>query len=266
MQDSANGLSEATCRAEEARSEARILNESNTGLCNNDGQIQINAGPGSSTGLHPGGSNDRKSARFLKLTGSELAGIPQAQALRQLGAVLVVDTAKGKISRLCDEMNSTQAAVLLQRNYRMRQSRLCIERKYRAEDLWRFFSTVACHQFNRSMALLLNTTTDQMLEQSALELQKDEEIAREVHDALMQLQIHPRTKKGCKEDFKRFCRAAGIRIVETHGSKIDPLFELQPETATIKPKKIKRTRSLKGVAMVRRTRSAGDTPTSTSGL
>ena len=180
-------------------------------------------------------------ARYIKVKGTDLEDIPHVECLKRLGTVLVVDVVAGTILRLSEALPPSQAAVLLQRNYRMRRSRVAIERKYRAEDYWRYLSRVACHLFNRTMALLLNTTTDLMLNQSTMQLQKTAEIAEDVHEALVQLQTNPKTRKGCKEDYRRFCLATGIRLIESRGSEFDPLFGTDPGFG-IKSKKLKRTR------------------------
>ena len=82
-------------------------------------------------------AEDLKKARFFGVRGEFLKDLEEARTLSVIGTKLVVDGQTGEILRLCDVLNSSQAAVLLQRNYRMRRSRMVIERKYLAEDLWR---------------------------------------------------------------------------------------------------------------------------------
>jgi len=78
-----------------------------------------------------------KRARFFVVKAEHLPQLPHTRRLAALGTKLVVDVEKGSVSRLCDLLNSSQAAILVQRNYRMRRSRMIIQRKYRAEDNWR---------------------------------------------------------------------------------------------------------------------------------
>jgi len=76
-------------------------------------------------------------ARFFVVKAEHLPQLPHTQRLAALGTKLVVDVEKRSVSRLCDLLNSSQAATLVQRNYRVRRSRMIIQRKYRAEDNWR---------------------------------------------------------------------------------------------------------------------------------
>jgi hypothetical protein len=76
-------------------------------------------------------------ARFFVVKAENLPQLPHTRRLAALGTKLVVDVEKGSVSRLCDLLNSSQAATLVQRNYRVRRSRMIIQRKYRAEDNWR---------------------------------------------------------------------------------------------------------------------------------
>ena len=78
-----------------------------------------------------------KRARFFVVKAEHLPQLPHTRRLAALGTKLVVDVEKGSLSRLCDLLNSSQAATLVQRNYRVRRSRMIIQRKFRAEDNWR---------------------------------------------------------------------------------------------------------------------------------
>ena len=79
-----------------------------------------------------------KRARFFVVKAEDLPQLPHTQQLAALGAKLVVDGENGTVQRLCDLLNGSQAAILVQRNYRIRRSRMIIQRKYLAEDNWRF--------------------------------------------------------------------------------------------------------------------------------
>ena len=162
-----------------------------------------------------------ESGRYFSIKGSQLAAIEGLQEVSQqlqgVGTRLIVDGKNGRVSRLCDELNSVDAALLIQRNYRVRHSRMRIQRKYMSEDLWRYLMRILLYKTNRTLAVLLNTTVHEMLEASIKEQDKTHQSYLEMHSALLQLQADP--KRGCKQDWKRFCNAANI--VNTFEDNLD---------------------------------------------